>query len=201
MKIVFNFKTALAAVFLLGLLTTTEGSARAEGVYYSTRALLTDFFRTSQNVTYKRVEIDPGMRERLAQRLGYVPARSSYTFYVASSSGRIDGYALIDEQVGEHLPITFAVKISPVGVVERQEIVCYREPRGDEVRDARFRRQFVGKTARDPIAVNRDIDAVSGATISSVAMAIGVKRALVLFDELVRPSSLAEAPVARRGTF
>jgi Na+-translocating ferredoxin:NAD+ oxidoreductase RnfG subunit len=77
--------------------------------------------------------------------------------------------------------------------VQRQEIVIYREARGDEVRDEHFRRQFVGKSARDACEVEQDIVAVSGATISSRAMAVGVKRALVLFDELVRPTANATA--------
>ena len=71
----------------------------------------------------------------------------------------------------------------------RQEIVVYREARGDEVRDERFRAQFVGKSARDAIDTDQDIQAVSGATISSRAMAVGVKRAVVLFDELVKPAA------------
>ena len=99
----------------------------------------------------------------------------------------------IDEENGQHLPITFAVKLSPDGVVQRQEIVAYREARGDEVRDARFRNQFVGKSARDPLLPGDDIVAVSGATISSRAMAVGVKRALVLFEELLRPTQAAGA--------
>ena len=75
----------------------------------------------------------------------------------------------------------------------RQEIVVYRESRGDEVRDERFRAQFVGKSAADAIDTDSDIQAVSGATISSRAMAVGVKRAVVLFDELLKPTHVASA--------
>jgi hypothetical protein len=197
MKIVFNFKIAAAVAFALVVAAATP--ARAQGVYFTTRELLTDFFRNSQAVTYKKVPIGEVERARLVARLGYTPARSSYTFYVATSGARIDGYALIDEQLGEHLPITFAVKLSPAGAVERQEIVAYREPRGDEVRDSCFRRQFIGKTARDPVTADQDIVAVSGATISSRAMAVGVRRALVLFDELVRPTQVVRAEPASAG--
>jgi hypothetical protein len=185
MKIVFNF------IFLVSLLASVP--ARAEGVYFSTRDLLADFFRSSESVTYKKIELNAGDKTRLERRLGYSLARPSYTFFVAQSAGKVDGYALIDEELGEHLPITFAVKLTPAGVVERQEIVIYRE---DEVRDARFRKQFVGKCARDPIAVDRDIDSISGATISSRAMAAGVKRAVVLFEELVKPATAATASAA-----
>jgi electron transport complex protein RnfG len=137
--------------------------------------------------------LDDAAQKRVQRRLGYTPARASYTFYVARSDGHVDGYALIDEEKGEHLPITFAVKLSSEGKVERQEIVVYRESRGDEVRDEHFRHQFVGKTARDAIDTDQDIMAISGATISSRAMAIGVKRAVVLFDELVKPTKVAQA--------
>jgi hypothetical protein len=196
MKIVFNF------IFLISLLASVP--ARAQGVYFSTRDLLADFFRSSESVTYKKVELNAGDKTRLERRLGYSLARPSYTFFVAQTAGKVDGYALIDEELGEHLPITFAVKLTPAGVVERQEIVIYREARGDEVRDARFRKQFVGKCARDPIAVDRDIDSISGATISSRAMAAGVKRAVVLFEELVKPATAATAsaaPARHPGTF
>src|SRR3954468_10635951 len=120
MKIVFNFKTAM---ILAALTVLAPRPARAEGVYFSTRDLLADFFRSSKDVTYKKVEVGSAERSRLLKRLGYAPARSSYTFYVATSAGKVDGYAIIDEENGEHLPITFAVKLSPDGVVERQEVV------------------------------------------------------------------------------
>jgi len=190
MKIVFKitFAAAILAATVLG-----ARPARADGaLYFSTSELLADFFRTSQSVTYKKVTVGGDKVSQIQRRLGYTPARATYTFYIAQTNGHVDGFALIDEEKGQHLPITFAVKISPTGVVLRQEIVAYREARGDEVRDEGFRKQFVGKTA-DSNFTDKEIVAISGATISSTAMSVGVKRALVLFEELVRPSLLASA--------
>src|SRR5258707_3177395 len=169
MKIVFKIILPLAALALFA------APARADQVYFTPRDLLADFFRASQNVGFKKIQLDDAGRQRLQRRLGYAP-KQSYTFYVASSGGHVDGYAFIDEEKCEHLTITFAVKLSPSGKIERQEIVVYREARGDEVRDDRFRAQFVGKSARDAIETDQDIQVVSGATISSRAMAVGVKR-------------------------
>lgn len=192
MKIVFKISFAAAALALT--LAGAARPARADQVYFTPRDLLADFFRSSQNVTYKKVELDAAEKLRLQHRLGYAPSKTSYMFYVATSAGgHVDGYAFIDEEKGEHLPITFAVKLSPEGKVMRQEIVVYREARGDEVRDEKFRAQFVGKSARDAIETDQDIQVVSGATISSRAMAVGVKRAVVLFDELVKPTAVATA--------
>src|SRR5437879_13858234 len=112
MKIVFKI---IFTGFVAAALLAPARPARADQVYFTPRDLLADFFRTSQNVTFKKVQPDDEGRKRLQHRLGYTPAKQSYTFYVATSGGHVDGYAFIDEEKGEHLPITFAVKLSPAG--------------------------------------------------------------------------------------
>ena len=92
------------------------------------------------------------------------------------------GYVIFDAQVGQHEPIDFAVQLSTEGVVLRQEVVSYRERYGSQVRDERFRGQFVGKSMADELKVGRDVKIVSGATYSSRAMTVGVKRALFVLD-------------------
>jgi hypothetical protein len=199
MKIVFNFSRVLTALAVAAVVAA-PGSARAETVYWTARDLLADFFHTSARVSFQKVELRGELRTRIEGRLGYALGRDSYTVFVATSGQRIDGYAVFDEENGEHLPITFAVKLSPQGAVERQEVVVYREPRGEEVRDERFRRQFVGKTARDALRAGDDVQVVSGATISSRSMAVGVRRALVIVEEAVlRPAQISSAsPPLRR---
>jgi hypothetical protein len=171
--------------------------AKAETNYYSTRSMLAAFFPNSEHVGYRTFALDRSIRVRLAQRLGYAPARDKYTIFVATTHGKVDGYAVVDDELGLHQPITFATRLSPRGIVERVEIMVYREPRGDEVRDERFRKQFQGKTSQDPLRLNRDIDAVSGATVSSASLAVGVRRATILVEELALGlSTLASAPAA-----
>jgi hypothetical protein len=63
--------------------------------------------------------------------------------------------------------------------------MTYLEKYGSEVRDDRFRRQFVGKTLADPLLLGNDVVVVSGASISSRSLVAGVRRALFLLDELV----------------
>jgi hypothetical protein len=170
-------RNAIAIAFGLALLT--PASARADQIYWSTEALLKDFFKHSEHVTYVRLDAE-GAREDLRALLGHVPNKPSFLVFVARTAGKIDGYAVIDEEQGEHLPITFGVKISPEGAVERTEVMVYRERYGSEVKEQRFRDQFVGKRSNDPIRLGDDVAAISGATISSKAMAVGVRRALGL---------------------
>ncbi|HET6279593.1 MAG TPA: FMN-binding protein [Polyangia bacterium] len=185
---------AVTAVLLVAAAPARR--ATAETTYFSTRSVLADFFPKSERVTFRTYALDAPLKARLAQRLGYRPAKDRYTVFVATSKGKIDGYAVIDDEMGQHLPITFATRLSSRAVVERLEIMIYRETRGDEVRDARFRRQFEGKTAQDALRLNHDVDAVSGATISSASLAVGVRRAAVLVEELaIGLGALATAPV------
>jgi hypothetical protein len=184
----------LLALLCFATLLPSRGLAATETSYFSPRTVLASFFPSSERVTYRTFTVDSTMRARLTQRLGYAPARDRYAIFMATTGGKIDGYAVIDDEKGLHQPITFATRLSPRGVVERVEIMVYREPRGDEVRDPRFCRQFVGKTSRDALRINDDLDAVSGATVSSVSLAVGVRRAIVLVEELaLGQSALADA--------
>jgi Na+-translocating ferredoxin:NAD+ oxidoreductase subunit G len=194
----FRGVPALLSLLFATLLGLRSAPVRAEATYYTPRAVLAEFFPKSERVTFRTFALDSSLKGRLAQRLGYRPAKDQYTVFVATSHGHVDGYAVIDDEPGLHQPITFATRLSPRGAVERLEIMVYREPRGDEVRDVRFRKQFEGKTAQDPLRVNHDIDAVSGATVSSASMALGVRRATILVEELAMGlSTLASARPAK----
>jgi hypothetical protein len=198
-KVKVVIKIICAAALAAAALGLAERPARAETTYFTTRAMLAELFPKSERVTFRTYALDSSLRGRLAQRLGYAPAKDRYTIYVATTQGHVDGYAIVDDEPGLHQPITFATRLSPRGVVERMEIMVYREPRGDEVRDARFRKQFEGKTAQDPLRPGQDIDAVSGATVSSASLARGVRRAAILVEELALGlSTFASAPDAPR---
>jgi Na+-translocating ferredoxin:NAD+ oxidoreductase subunit G len=178
-KTIFKVSLILAAV-LAGPDRAGADSGR------DTKQALRELFPRSERVSYVQVAPTPAQRAAIEKRLGSKLARSSYYFYVATTGDRVDGYAFVDDEIGQHEPITFAVKLSADGVVERLEVLVYREAWGGEIRDRRFRRQFVGKKLADPLRLHHDIDAVSGATLSSGAMARGVRRALALFDAGVR---------------
>lgn len=187
MKLVFNvaFRAAFLSLLVAGTSVFWVRPAAAQATYFTARGVLADFFPKSQSVTFQRFELTTEQRTQLARRLGYELQKPAYTIYIAKTGEAIDGYAVLDEEMGQHQPITFAVKLSAQGLVQRQEIMVYRERFGDEVRDSRFRQQFIGKDVSSALRPGEEIIAVSGATISSRAMAIGVRRALVLLDELV----------------
>jgi len=186
MKCVFNRPAVLFVLTLVSMSTAASGHAR---VYYSVRGLLAEQFRESERVDYTRVQLSDQQRRQIQTRLGTKLEKGEYIFYVAHSASNIDGYALFDREIGQHEYIDLATFFDGRGRVTRVEVVAYREPYGAGIRSERFRRQFVGKEATSELKPGYDIDVISGATLSTRAMAKAVKRASVLLHDVVLPSS------------
>jgi hypothetical protein len=96
------------------------------------------------------------------------------------------GWFIVDEVLGKHEFITYAIGLTASGAVKSIEIMDYRETYGYEIRNPNWRRQFIGKTNRDPLKLDQDIKNISGATLSSRHIADGVRRLLAMYDVVLR---------------
>jgi len=96
------------------------------------------------------------------------------------------GWFLVDEVIGKHEYITYAVGLNGDGSVKQIEILDYRETYGYQVRDAAWRQQFAGKTAQAPLKLDQDIRNISGATLSSRHITEGVRRLLATYEVALR---------------
>ena len=69
------------------------------------------------------------------------------------------------------------------------EMMIFREVRGWEARERTFLQQFEGRDERSDLKVGQGIRHVSGATLSSKAIAKGTARALYLWSHFYRPAA------------
>jgi len=95
-----------------------------------------------------------------------------------SKAGALLGFAQVRNVKGKDQQITFLVAIDPVNALKDVDVLVYREPYGGEVAYEPWRKQFRGKTVTAPLVVGKDIRNVSGATISSHSVTLGVRKAL-----------------------
>lgn len=147
------------------------------------RALFGDGVRAERST----LDLSAAELGELSRRVGRKVDVRQYPFFaVSSGSGQLLGWIFVLDVVGQSLPITFAVGVKPDGRVQDVQVMVYREPHGSEIRERRFRAQFAGKGADQPLVVGRDIDAISGATISSHSATYAVRKALALADLLRR---------------
>jgi FMN-binding domain len=92
------------------------------------------------------------------------------------------GWFIVDEVVGKHEFITYAAGLNADGSVKQIEIMDYRETYGGQIRDEKWRAQFVGKTSKSMLKLESDIKNISGATLSCRHITDGVKRLLAFYE-------------------
>lgn len=92
------------------------------------------------------------------------------------------GWFFVDEVLGKHEFITYAVGLDPKGAVCGVEILVYKESYGQQVQNPKWRAQFTGKTSASPLRLDEDIQNISGATLSSRHVMEGVKRILAIHE-------------------
>ena len=97
------------------------------------------------------------------------------------------------EELGFSGPIDMLVGMDLQGEITGVKVLHYLESykhlRGDFIGDANFVDQFVGKSLEDDFRVNRDIDGMSRATITSWAMSRGIRNAARRVAEAYLPGS------------
>lgn len=108
------------------------------------------------------------------------------TIYVAfDSQGNIAGYAALGKGQGYAGPVEMLVGMDSQGNITGVKIVKQRETPGffRLVLNQGFPEQFVNRSFRDPLQINNDLDAVSGATFSAEGVASSARQAVRLIAQ------------------
>ncbi|MDD9891049.1 MAG: FMN-binding protein [Gammaproteobacteria bacterium] len=125
------------------------------------------------------------MADSFSEKQGTPPVYQAYRSNGASSNELI-GYVfttpdLPPEEVGYSGPIDLLVGMDLSGVITGLKVLYYLESykhvRGDFIVDSGFPDQFIGKSIADEFRMRVDIDGISRATISSWALARGLRNA------------------------
>ena len=124
------------------------------------------------------LRLTPAQVKAVSQKSG-VRLRSPDIHVWRTSTG---GWFFVDEVLGKHEFITYAVGLDPKGAVCGVEILIYKETYGQQVQNPQWRAQFTGKTAASPLKLDEDIKNISGATLSSRHVMEGVKRILAIHE-------------------
>ena len=138
----------------------------------------------SQRVRKEILRLSPDQKILIESRIGWKFPETEFDVYVGETGADVDGYAMVHNTIGKHKHMTYMVGVDARGEVTDVELLVFREAKGSEVRMKRFNSQYEGKTLLDPIRINKDIINISGATMSVRSLSAGVKRVLVLIDEV-----------------
>jgi Na+-translocating ferredoxin:NAD+ oxidoreductase RnfG subunit len=137
-------------------------------------------FPEADSFTAAPVRLTADLKSLLQAEGAGRPRGNEQPAWTARLHDAVIGHVLVDEVIGKHELITYAVGIGADGAVRGVEILDYRETRGGEVRDPRWRAQFAGKRQGAKLRLDEDIQNISGATLSCRHVTEGVRRLVAL---------------------
>ncbi len=180
----FRSRPALLALALLIGLGGLPGTAEPK-VYHSRAEGLELAFPDADRVE-KRTHILEKEQVEAIEKLAKSRLESRLvTVHTGYREGRVIGYALVDIHIVRTLPEAFMVEITPTGEVGSLRILAFHEPQEYRPTDS-WLAQFDNRSLTRDLRIHGDIHGISGATLSARAVTKGVRRALALYEIVLR---------------
>lgn len=136
-------------------------------------------FANADEFKFETITLSDTQRDEIRKLSGVRQRSKEVRIWHALKKNETLGWFIVDEVIGKHEYITYAVGLSPAGQIVGIEILIYRETHGGQIRDLSWRKHFAGKTLKDKFKLDEDVPNISGATLSCRNVLDGVKRLLV----------------------
>lgn len=124
------------------------------------------------------ITLSPAQIEAIEDDSGQRVREPKPAVWRARAGDKPAGWFLVDDVIGKHEFITYALALDAAGAVQGIEILDYRETYGGEIRRAEWRMQFLGKRHGDAFKLGGNIRNITGATLSCRNVMNGVQRLL-----------------------
>lgn len=133
---------------------------------------------------FEKIELELSEQElkQIFSKIGKRFRKNRYEIYEGRTGEKSLGLAMILNVTGKERPITFLVAYEKSYGILGIEVLAFRESQGSEIRHKRFLRQFVGKNSQNKLKLNKNINAISGATLSSRAAVYAASKALAILE-------------------
>ncbi len=174
-----------AAVLAFTALTAAPAQAT---VFYSRSEIPRLAFPDAERVESKTFFLEPGQRRRI-EELAHAPLDSNLIeVRIGRRGGRDIGYAFVDSHIVRTLPETLLVVLDSGGAVRAVHVLAFHEP-SEYAPSHRWLEQLSGAASPAPLRLGRGITGITGATLSSRAVAAATRRALALYAVLLEGGS------------
>ncbi len=193
MTIQHGTRSGLKSLISSGLLVAAiifDGGSPMMGYLLNGTALQTGIHAQSKNKDHTSLrllkEVIPGA-DSFSDKEGEVPVYKAYRTDPVTGEQTLIGYAFVTadtlpEPDGFSAPIDTLIGMNLEGVIVGLRVVYYKESLrytwGDFLEFPGVQEQYFGKRAEDAFRVGKDIDGIARATISSKAMAAGIRRSI-----------------------
>ena len=177
---------SLVLLLALGALLAPERASAA--VFHSKESALRLAFPDADSVTVRDLFLsdeEAGQVERAARS----PVESRLvSVYVGHRDSRVTGYAFFDTHRVRTLPETFLLVLGPAGRVRGTHLLAFHEP-PEYQPPARWLERFAGRVLDDDLALGRDVDGITGSTLTAHALTAAVRRLLAVHRVKLAPEN------------
>ena len=185
-----------SVLLVLAILLALPVGAGAK-VYLSRQEAIAAAFPDADRIEETTLVIDDDQAKAIESRAKSKLDTRLVTVYTGIRDDRVLGHALIDVHTVRTLPEAFMVVLSPEGAVRSLRMLAFYEPEEYRPPDrwlAQFERERLGPELR----LQGRIHGISGSTLSSRAVTGGVRRALALWEVVLKPGLAGDPSLAEK---
>ena len=139
-------------------------------------------FDVDFSISMHSLKLDARLKELVQNKVKQRFYRNELYYWIISNNDTTIAYALMDNVLGKSMPITFLVILNNEGNILASEVIKYREAYGSEVGNKNWLAQFTYFSDTTDFKVGKNIDGISGATISVNSLSKGIQKMAVLFS-------------------
>jgi hypothetical protein len=154
-------------------------------VFFSREEALALAFPQADRVDDETILLEDAQAQRVESLSSAELETRLVRVYRGYRGGELLGYAFIDVHNVRTLPEAFLIVLSPEGEVRSLRLLAFHEPPEYMPREGWYE-QFRDKSAADALRLGKDVHGIVGATLSSRATTLGVRRALALYQVVVQ---------------
>lgn len=126
----------------------------------------------------KQVEVKEAINQKLSKKI------QKEQLFKIEKNNKIIGYAFVDKAPSKTDEFDYLILLDKNLIIAKTKVLVYREDYGGEIGSSRWLKQFIGKTTADKLQYEKDIIAISGATISALSLTKAVNSFLLDLDIL-----------------
>jgi len=138
-------------------------------------------FNVDVSINMHTLKLDTKLKALVQNRVKQRFYRDELYYWTITQKDTTIAYALMDNVLGKSMPITFLVIVGIDGRIIISKVIKYREAYGGEVGNKNWLAQFTHFSDTSDFKVGKNIDGISGATISVNSLAKGIQKMAVLF--------------------
>lgn len=134
-------------------------------------------------VERKRVVLTDAQEARVKELTGKYPESRMVSLFELRKEDQIAGYAYLDVERVRTLPQTLLITLDATGRILAVDVLAFAEPPEYMPRETWYAK-FKGFTVDGKLELNRGVDAVTGATLTSRSTVSAARRVLALHEAI-----------------